>query len=64
MKVWNLDRAFGFVRADDGTDIFVHYTAIRETIHKYLRDGEKVEFDVVQTERGPQARGLRILPKS
>jgi len=64
VKAWNLDRAFGFVRADDGTDIFVHYTAIRETVHKYLREGEKVEFDAVQTERGPQARDLRILPKT
>jgi len=64
VKVWNLDRGFGFVRADDGKDVFVHYTAIRETIHKYLREGEKVEFDIVQSERGPQARDLRVLPKS
>jgi CspA family cold shock protein len=55
---------FGFVRSDDGKDVFVHSTAIRETIHKYLRAGEKVEFDVVQTVKGPQARDLRILLKS
>ena len=61
---WNIEREFGFVKMDDGTDVFVHSTAIRETIHKYLRVGDKVEFDNVQTDRGPQARDLRILPRS
>ncbi len=63
VKMWNLERGFGFVRADDSQEVFVHYTAIRETIHKYLREGEWAEFDIVQSERGPQARNLRILPK-
>jgi CspA family cold shock protein len=64
VKAWNLDRGFGFVKSDDGQDVFVHYTAIRETIHKYLREGERVEFDIAQTDRGVQARNCRILPKA
>ena len=64
VTAWYLERGFGFVKSDDGKIVFVHYGAIRETIHKYLRQGEKVEFDLVQTERGSQARDLRILPAS
>ena len=60
---WNIEREFGFVRMDSGKDVFVHSTAIRETVHKYLRVGDKVEFDIIQSDRGPQARDLRILPK-
>jgi len=62
VEYWNFERGFGFVTAKNGQDVFVHYTAIRETIHKYLTEGQVVEFDTVQTERGPQARDLQVMP--
>jgi cold shock CspA family protein len=63
VKIWNLERGFGFVRSDDGKDIFVHQSAIRDSVHKYLREGERVEFDTFQSDRGPQARDVCLVSK-
>lgn len=61
VKHWNPTRGFGFVTTTNGEDVFVHYTQIRETLNKSLREGDSVEFDIVHDERGLQARNLRVL---
>ncbi len=61
VKYYNLERGFGFVEADGMADVFVHYTAIKGKLDRYLSIGEHVEFDIVQTERGPQAQNVQLL---
>ncbi len=61
---YNLERGFGFVRPDGGDgDVFVHHTGIRERVHRYLREGDVVEFDVVSNPRGKQAENVVVLPQ-
>ena len=48
-------KGFGFVRGDDGTDYFVHYTKIEGAGHRSLAVEQRVEFTPIETARGPQA---------
>jgi CspA family cold shock protein len=51
-------KGFGFIEADDGTDVFVHHTAIQADGFKSLAEGESVTFDIVQGEKGPKATNV------
>lgn len=54
------ERGFGFITRDDGEkDCFVHFSAIEGTGFKSLKEGDRVEFEVVQGDKGPQAASLR-----
>lgn len=64
VKYFDIDRGFGFIERTGGADVFVHYTAIKGTLHRYLRVGEIVEFDVVTNERGPQAQDVKLIGKA
>jgi CspA family cold shock protein len=55
VKWFNDAKGFGFIGRQDGPDVFCHYTAIRMAGHKTLREGEEVEFEIVQGKKGPQA---------
>ena len=57
---WLDGRGFGFIKGEDGKDIFVHYSAIEGK--NSLREGEKVEFEVTQGDKGPRA--LKVKPIS
>jgi len=62
VKYYNLDRGFGFITSGDHEkDIFVHVTAIKGTINRYLEVGQQVEFDVVQTDKGLQAENVKVI---
>jgi CspA family cold shock protein len=57
---WFSDRkGFGFIEQESGDDIFVHFSSIDMPGFKTLADGEKVEFDIETSERGPVAKGVK-----
>ena len=53
------DRGFGFVRADDGNEVFFHRTELTTVDFDQLEEGQVVEFDIVDSPKGPRARNLR-----
>ncbi|MGI9013304.1 MAG: cold-shock protein [Phycisphaerales bacterium] len=56
------EKGFGFIApANGGKEVFVHHSDIKMDGHKSLREGQKVEFDVTQEERGPKASNVRIV---
>lgn len=62
VKWFNEKKGFGFVtRDDDGTDAFAHYSSIEGDGFKTLADGEHVEFDVIDTDKGPKAQNIKRL---
>ena len=61
---FNNAKGFGFLTRDDGPDVFCHFSSIESEGFKSLKEGETVEFDVVQGQKGPQADGVRRLKAS
>jgi CspA family cold shock protein len=59
VKWFNETKGFGFIEREDGPDVFVHFSAIQGDGFKTLADGQKVEFDVTDGQKGPQAEKLR-----
>ena len=61
VKWFNAAKGYGFIDVGDGIDVFVHYSAIQEDGYKSLKQGETVEFEVVQGPKGPQAEAVKRL---
>ncbi|MEU5152770.1 cold-shock protein [Glycomyces sp. NPDC021274] len=62
VKWFNSEKGFGFIAPDDnGPDIFVHFSAITGSGYRSLEENQRVEFDVEQGQKGPQAANLRAL---
>ncbi len=59
VKWFNDSKGFGFIERSDGSDIFVHFTAIHKEGYKTLADGQEVEFDVYEGPKGPQAQNVK-----
>jgi CspA family cold shock protein len=55
VKWFNNAKGFGFIGRDGGPDVFVHYTAITSEGYKSLQEGDQVEFEIVEGQKGPQA---------
>ena len=55
VKWFNNAKGYGFIGREDGPDVFVHYSAIQLDGYKTLKEGDEVEFDVVEGQKGPQA---------
>lgn len=55
VKWFNNAKGFGFLGHDGGTDVFVHYSSIQLDGYKTLKEGDEVDFDVIQGTKGPQA---------
>lgn len=58
VKWFNADKGFGFIEVEGGSDVFVHFSAIVGEGFKSLDEGQRVEFNVVQGNRGPQAENV------
>ena len=58
VKWFNDAKGFGFIQLNEGADVFVHYTAIQGDGFKSLREGQEVEFDLYDSDKGPQARNV------
>ncbi|SCZ76809.1 cold-shock DNA-binding protein family [Acidaminobacter hydrogenoformans DSM 2784] len=61
VKWFNADKGFGFITAEDGKDIFAHYSQINSTGFRTLEEGQAVTFDVAQGQKGPQAENIEIV---
>jgi cold shock protein len=60
VKWFNAEKGYGFIAVEGGgADVFVHYSAIATTGYRSLDEGQKVEFDVTQGQKGPQAENVR-----
>lgn len=58
VKWFNAEKGFGFIEREDGDDVFVHFSAIQQEGFKSLDEGQSVEFDIVDGDRGPQAANV------
>jgi cold shock protein len=62
VKWFNPDKGFGFIAPDDGSaDVFVHFSAIQSTGYRTLEENQKVEYNVTQGPKGPQAAEVRAV---
>ena len=58
VKWFNAKKGFGFISDENGNDVFVHFSALQMDGFKVLDEGEEVEFDVVNVEKGPHASNV------
>jgi CspA family cold shock protein len=59
VKWFNAEKGYGFIEREDGGDVFVHFSAIKVDGFKTLDEGEEVEFEIVDGDRGPQASDVK-----
>jgi CspA family cold shock protein len=61
VKWFNNRKGYGFIEKDEGGDVFVHYTGVEGDGFRTLRQGQRVEFEVEDTDKGPQATAVRAI---
>ncbi|ESR04013.1 cold-shock protein [Staphylococcus epidermidis] len=61
VKWFNADKGFGFIERDNGNDVFVHYSGIAGEGYKSLEEGQNVNFDIVEGQRGEQATNVVVM---
>jgi len=61
VKWFNEKKGFGFIQAEDGQDVFVHFSAIQSEGFKSLSEGDEVEFEISKGQKGPQADNVKVV---
>ena len=61
VKWFSPEKGFGFITQADGPDVFVHFSAIEGDGYRNLEEGQAVEFDVTEGQKGPQAANVRVV---
>ena len=61
VKWFNATKGFGFIERESGDDVFVHYSAINASGFRELQEGQRVEFEVGEGQKGPQAQDVTVL---
>ena len=61
VKWFNAEKGYGFIAVDGGQDVFVHYSAIDMPGYKSLEENTRVEFEISQGQKGPQADGVHVI---
>lgn len=60
VKWFNAEKGYGFITSEEGKDIFVHYSAIQADGFRSLEEGQKVSFEIVESDRGQQAANVVV----
>jgi len=61
VKWFNAEKGYGFISVEGGKDVFVHYSAINMDGYRTLQEGQRVQFDIVDGRKGPQAANVKPL---
>ena len=61
VKWFSPEKGFGFITQSEGPDVFVHFSGITGEGYKNLEEGQAVEFDIVEGQKGPQAQNVRLV---
>ena len=61
VKWFNTEKVYGFIIDANGKDVFVHYSSIQADGFKNLEEGQTVSYDLVETDRGPQANNVKVI---
>ena len=61
VKWFNAEKGFGFIEREDGSDVFVHFSGIAGEGYKTLEEGQKVDFDITEGQRGEQATNVVVM---
>jgi CspA family cold shock protein len=61
VKFFNNEKGFGFIKRDDGDDVFVHFSNIQGSGYRSLEEGQQVEFDVAPGRKGDEAQNVRAV---
>lgn len=61
VKWFSPEKGYGFISQQDGPDVFVHFSAIQGEGYRNLEEGQTVEFEVTQGQKGPQAANVRVV---
>jgi CspA family cold shock protein len=61
VKFFNETKGFGFIQQENGPDVFVHFSAIQGNGFRALAEGQRVQFSIIQGQKGPQAENVTLL---
>jgi cold shock protein len=62
VKFFNAEKGFGFISRDgEDQDVFVHFSAIESSGYRTLEEGQTVEFEIAQGQKGPEAKGVKVV---
>ncbi len=61
VKWFNNSKGYGFIQRDEGGDVFVHYSAVKSEGYKTLKQGDRVEFEIEESAKGPQAINVSMI---